>query len=188
MEEEQEPPSPAALTASALIFYAVMAVIGVGVIAAQELDWILIVFGDGDHLIRDVIAGVVAGISIVGLTHLSLRLEAVRNLNDELKAMLGQPGSGAIAVLAVSSAVGEELLFRGALQPMLGLLLTSVIFAALHGGLNARFRLWALFALGAGLLLGGLTLWTDNLLAAILCHFTVNYFNLHTVVHGEERA
>ena len=188
MEEEQEPPSPTALTVSALVFYVVMAVIGAGVIAAQELDWVVVVFGDGANLLRDGVAGVIAGLSVVGLTHLSLRIEAVRTLNNELKSMLGTPGSGAITVLAVSSAVGEELLFRGALQPMLGLLVTSVIFAALHGGLNPTFRLWAVFALGAGLLLGGLTLWTDNLLAAILCHLTVNYFNLHTVIHGEERA
>jgi uncharacterized protein len=188
MEEEQEPPSPTALTVSALMFYVVMAVIGIGLIAAQGLDWLDVIFGDGATLLQDGIAGVVAGLTVVGLTHLSLRLESVRTLNDELKSMLGAPGTGAITVLAVSSAVGEELLFRGALQPMIGLLTTAVIFAALHGGLNPRFRLWAVFALGAGLLLGGLTFWTDNLLAAILCHLTVNYFNLHTVIHGEERA
>ena len=56
------------------------------------------------------------------------------------------------------------------------------------GGFNARFRLWALFAFGAGLLLGGLTLWTNNLLAAILCHLTVNYFNLHTVIQEEDES
>jgi membrane protease YdiL (CAAX protease family) len=188
MEEEQEPPSPAALTVSALIFYVVMAVIGVGLVAMQGSSWVLIVFGDGQHLLRDTAAGAIAGLAVVGLTRLSLRLEAVRALNDTLREMLGSPGTGAIAVLAVSSAIGEELLFRGALQPTLGLVLTSVIFAALHGGLNPRFRLWALFALGAGLLLGGLTLWTGNLLAAILCHLTVNYFNLHTLIHGEEQA
>lgn len=185
-EEQQQPPSPAALTVSAVIFYLVMALIGVGVITAQGLDWVVVVFGDGENVLRDCVVGATAGLLVVGLTQLSLRIEAVRNLNNELKAMLGTPGTGAITVLAVSSSIGEELLFRGALQPMLGLLVTSVIFAALHGGLNPRFRLWAVFALGAGLLLGGLTLWTDNLLAAILCHLTVNYFNLHTVVQEEE--
>lgn len=35
-------------------------------------------------------------------------------------------------ILAVAAGVGEELLFRGALQPVFGLLATSVIFALVH--------------------------------------------------------
>jgi membrane protease YdiL (CAAX protease family) len=186
MEDEQEPPGPAALTVSALVFYAVMAVIGLGMLTLQDLDAGAVIFGDGAHLIRDTLAGAISGLAVVGLTRLTLRYEAVRKLNDELRAMLGSPGSGAIALLAVSSAIGEELLFRGALQPLIGFWLTALIFGLLHGGFNDRFRLWAAFALAAGVLLGALTVWTDNLLAAILCHLTVNYFNLHTVIHGEQ--
>lgn len=188
MEEDQGPPSPAALTGSAVIFYALMALVGIWLLEAQGLDWRLATFGEGEQLERDTLLGVLAGLLVVGLTRLSLRLEAVRKLNEELSGMLGRPGTSAIAVLAVTSAVGEELLFRGALQPLIGFFPTVLLFAALHGGLNPRFRLWALFALAAGLILGALTLWTDNLLAAILCHFTVNYFNLHTVIHRENTS
>jgi len=186
MEDEQEPPGEVALTVSALVFYAVLIVIGIGMLTVQGLDAGTVVFGDGAHLMRDTLVGAVSGLAIVGLTRFSLRYEAVRDLNAELRAMLGSPGSGAIALLAVSSAVGEEFLFRGALQPLIGLWLTAGVFGLLHGGFNARFRLWAAFAVVAGVVLGVLTWWTDNLLAAILCHLTVNYFNLHTVIHGDQ--
>ena len=81
--------------------------------------------------------------------------------------------------------MGEELLFRGALQPLLGFWITAALFGLLHGGTAPRFRSWALFALASGLLLGGLAVYTDNLLAPMLCHLTINYFNLHLVVGTE---
>ena len=185
MDEDQQPPSPEALTTSAVVFYGVMALVGTWLISAQGLDPILIIFGDGTEVARDTLLGAISGLAVVGLTRLSLRFEAVRALNAELSEMLGEPGAGTITALAISSSIGEELLFRGALQPLIGFLPTALLFALLHGGFNARLRLWAIFALLAGFLLGGLTLFTDNLLAAILCHLTVNYFNLHTVVSEE---
>ncbi|MDP6943052.1 MAG: CPBP family intramembrane metalloprotease [Myxococcota bacterium] len=185
MEHELEPPSPTALSVSVVVFYTFFSLLGLGLLALQGLDASAVIFGDGAALARDALAGAVSGLTIVGLTRFAARYEAVRKLSQELAAMLGTPGSGVIALLAVTSAVGEELLFRGALQPLIGFLPTAILFGLLHGGFNARFRLWAAFALAAGLILGALTLWTGNLLAAILCHLTVNYFNLHTVIHGD---
>jgi len=186
MDQDQQPPSPVALTTSALIFYSLMALIGAWLISVQGFDPLQSIFGSGDQVLRDTIIGALAGLGVVALSRLGLRLESVRRLNAELRDMLGRPGSGSIALLAVSSSVGEEILFRGALQPLIGFVPSAIIFALLHGGFKARLRLWALFALAAGILLGALTLWTDNLLASILCHLTVNYFNLHTVVDLEE--
>ena len=41
-------------------------------------------------------------------------------------------GPGEVILLGMSAGIGEELTLRGALQPKLGLLLTSLLFAALH--------------------------------------------------------
>jgi membrane protease YdiL (CAAX protease family) len=38
--------------------------------------------------------------------------------------------------ISICAGVGEELLFRGALQPMWGICITSLVFVALHGYLN----------------------------------------------------
>jgi membrane protease YdiL (CAAX protease family) len=176
------------LAAAAAVFYLVMGLVGVGAITLQGLTPKLVIFGEGGALLRDAAVGALAGLAVVGLTRLAWGLDAVRKLNDEMRTILGDPGTSAITVLAVTSAIGEELLFRGALQPMLGFVPTAVIFGLLHGGFQAKFRLWAVFALLAGLLLGALTLWTDNLLAALLCHMTVNYFNLHKMVEADTRG
>jgi membrane protease YdiL (CAAX protease family) len=58
-------------------------------------------------------------------------------------------------VVALNAGVGEELLFRGALQPLLGLAWTSLAFALLHTGIPrspalAAFALYT-FAMGLGL-------------------------------------
>ena len=38
--------------------------------------------------------------------------------------------------LSIAAGVGEEILFRGAIQPFLGIWITALIFVALHGYLN----------------------------------------------------
>lgn len=43
-----------------------------------------------------------------------------------------------IVFISLCAGVGEELLFRGAMQPLLGIALTAVIFVAIHGYLNPR--------------------------------------------------
>jgi hypothetical protein len=46
--------------------------------------------------------------------------------------LAGQLAPWQMALLALNAGVGEELTLRGALQPRLGIVLTSVLFAALH--------------------------------------------------------
>ena len=46
--------------------------------------------------------------------------------------------------ISLSAGVGEELLFRGAIQPLIGIWPTAVLFIALHGYLS--FRYWRIFA------------------------------------------
>ncbi len=52
-----------------------------------------------------------------------------KEMNEALAKGLG-PGS--VLLLGLSAGVGEEITMRGALQPRLGLTLTSLLFAALH--------------------------------------------------------
>jgi len=184
-DETPEAPSTGALVLSALVFYLLMALVGLGLLAVQELDPTITILGDGESVGRDALLGAGAGLAVVALTWLARGWAPVVELNQELRALLGSPSSAAIALLSVSSAVGEELLFRGALQPLLGFWITAALFGLLHGGTAPRFRSWALFALASGLLLGGLAVYTDNLLAPMLCHLTINYFNLHLVVGTE---
>jgi membrane protease YdiL (CAAX protease family) len=70
----------------------------------------------------------------------------------------------------------EELIFRGWLQPIAGLWLTSAVFAVLHF-LPNRYKwshavTWGMVALyfPVGLAVGWLYAWRDNLLAPIVMH------------------
>jgi membrane protease YdiL (CAAX protease family) len=66
--------------------------------------------------------------------------------------------------------IPEEILFRGAMQPALGLLIPAVIFGAFHAINLAYF----LYATGAGMLLGVLTNWRGGLWAAITAHTVID--------------
>ncbi len=180
-----EAPSSGALVLTAWVFYLLMTLVGLGLMLVQDLPFEGAILGDGANVGFDALLGAGCGIAVVGLTWLFRDLGPVRELNHELRALLGQPSSLAIAGLAVSSAIGEEIFFRGALQPLLGFWITAALFGLLHGGTSRRFRVWTIFAVAAGLLLGWLATYTENLLAPILCHMTINYFNLHLIVGTE---
>jgi membrane protease YdiL (CAAX protease family) len=103
-------------------------------------------------------------------------------LAKELEARLGEAlgivtPSEAIA-LALLSGFAEELFFRGALQGTVGWAAATVLFGLLHSGPGKAFRLWTLFAVVAGALLGGLMVWRGNLLGPIAGHVLVNGVNL----------
>ena len=73
-----------------------------------------------------------------------------------------------ILFLALSAAFGEEALFRGALQPRLGLLVAALLFTAFHDQYGFSFDLALIFllALVLGWLRNSMNLW-----ACIVAHF-----------------
>ena len=73
-------------------------------------------------------------------------------------------------IFGLVAGIPEEILFRGALQPALGWLLTSLLFGALHGVTPAYFAYGTL----ASILLSGLAAWTDGLWAPIAAHTTID--------------
>jgi len=125
------------------------------------------------------VVGVAAGASLAWLsqrlvTHWPPATHLHRVLRD---AVLPLPPRGAM-VLAVGSGLGEELLFRGALQPALGLVPAALLFGALHVAPGRRLWVWPLWAALAGLLFGALHAATGLLLAPVAAHATANYLNL----------
>src|SRR5206468_739957 len=103
------------------------------------------------------IVGVGVGFAIVFLTRLAVhRFDWARQLHRDFRGLLGALSARDIMVLAVASSVGEELLFRGALQPWIGLVPSALVFALLHIGPGSRFLPWTASALVIGLLFGGL--------------------------------
>jgi membrane protease YdiL (CAAX protease family) len=58
------------------------------------------------------------------------------------------PSYLAAPLIGLSAGIGEELLFRGALQPRYGIVLTSILFALLHAQYGLSFITFGTFTLG----------------------------------------
>ena len=81
-------------------------------------------------------------------------------------------------VLALTSAVGEEILFRGALQPVFGIVISSLFFVLLHTQYFLTPAALILFAISLGL---GWLRYRRCTSAAIICHAAYNL--LPFVIH-----
>lgn len=131
------------------------------------------------RLVTNPLLGIAGGLFVVLISRVLVRYFAwARHLHGGFRALLGQLSGREILVLAIASSVGEELLFRGALMPWLGMWPQALLFACLHIGPGSRFLPWTASALVIGLLFGYLALWTGDLGAPIAAHFVINYLNL----------
>jgi membrane protease YdiL (CAAX protease family) len=90
-------------------------------------------------------------------------------------------------ILAVSSSVAEELLFRGALPLLVGEVLANLAFGLFHLPWEWGLRAWPILALGAGALFQGLSVWTGGLLAPTLAHGLLNFLVLYYRVGARPR-
>lgn len=181
----QPSPAPPLSRASLVIgLYGGMALVAL-VIAAGRGDPDLYHFHVTPHwpLLAGPVVGVVVGLSVVGLTRVATkRYVWAKQLHTSFHDLLGPLTTREIVILALASSIGEELLFRGALLPWLGLWPQAVVFALLHVGPGKRFLPWTLSALALGAAFGWLTVWTTNLGAPIAAHFMINFLNLRHIV------
>ncbi|OLC03354.1 MAG: CPBP family intramembrane metalloprotease [Chloroflexi bacterium] len=100
----------------------------------------------------------------------------VQTTSDHLFGGLG--GAAGIAAIALLPGFCEELLFRGALQPRLGLLATSLLFAAIHTEYGLSFDVATIFLIAIGL---GLIRRHANTTATITCHVAYNLLASFTI-------
>jgi membrane protease YdiL (CAAX protease family) len=125
--------------------------------------------------------GVCVGATTVAVTRVVVRRAAWgRALHAALRPAVRSTGNGGLLGVAVASAVGEELLFRGLLVPLAGVVLSSLVFGALHqirGATAARYG-WMAWATVMGLIFGALFAATGSLVGPILGHLIINAYNL----------
>jgi uncharacterized protein len=75
--------------------------------------------------------------------------------------------------LAALSSLAEEIFFRGALMPLIGVWGQALVFGLLHP-MPRRAWLYTAFTFIAGLCFGYATLLTGSLIPAIAAHFVIN--------------
>jgi membrane protease YdiL (CAAX protease family) len=181
----QPSPGPPLSRASLVIcLYSAVGLVAL-VIAAGRGDPDLYRFGAEPHwlLVAGPGAGVAVGLFVVGLTRMATRHFAwARHIHVSFHDLLGALTGKEMVILALASSIGEELLFRGALLPWLGVWWQAVAFALLHVGPGRRFLPWTLSAFALGVGFGWLAVWTSNLGAPITAHFLINFLNLRFIV------
>jgi len=83
----------------------------------------------------------------------------------------GLGGPFGIAALALAPGICEEILFRGALQPRLGIVPTALLFTSIHTQYGFSLDLLAVFVLAIGL---GVVRKYTNTTTSSLCHTSYN--------------
>jgi uncharacterized protein len=123
--------------------------------------------------------GVSLGAVTVAASRILVRRAAwARALHAALRPAVHRAGTAGLLAIALASAVGEELLFRGLLLQLLGIVASSVIFGALHQTRGPARWGWMGWATVMGLLFGGVFAGTGSLAGPIVGHALVNGANL----------
>jgi len=125
-------------------------------------------------------AGIAFGLVIVAFVISALSSVLVRyvqpDIYDRINDNLGTMTSGidswwGALVLGLCAGIGEEVLFRGAIQPKYGIIVTAIVFAVLHQQYGASFVTAGVFAVG---ILFGLERKYFNTTACIITHAAYN--------------
>ena len=182
LAEMMQAAGPMDLTASLWaqqIVMAIMAIVGVGWLARRSFGHTFRRLAIVKPSVKQVLAGVGLGIVMgAGIAVVEVLLSKagiagdadVAKLSEQLLGPLTQSAFG-IITLGVAAAIGEESIFRGALQPRFGLIFTTLLFALLHS--TYGFTLATLIVFGVGLVLGIVRL-RANTTTSMLVHAFYN--------------
>lgn len=151
----------------------VVARLGYGPLSAAQLG-ICVLF----------VVGALALSAVTDALFAALQPELYERVGELSSQLFSTQGMGLASVLlfgvtlGVGAALGEESLFRGAVQPVLGILPTSLLFAALHIQYGPSVSIVYILLLSVGL---GLLRKRINTSAAFVAHAG---FNFSTVLLG----
>jgi hypothetical protein len=135
--------------------------------------------GEASGVLVSLGLGVCVGSVTVAVSRVMVRrAEWARALHAALRPTVRDAGNVWLFAVALASAAGEELLFRGLLVPVVGVVLSSLVFGALHQ-IRGRARWgWMGWATLMGLLFGCIFAATGSLLGPIVAHAMINGANL----------
>ena len=153
---------------------------------SETVNLQLALTGDGKFL-EQLAVGALAGLAIAVGAHYLIASPLLNAVNNSYARMLGRfrLTLSEIVLISLCAGVGEEMLFRGAVQPFLSIPITSVLFVAIHGYLNPRD--WRLSVYGVymtvGIALLGYLAETRGLLSAMIGHTLIDVYLLLYMQH-----
>jgi membrane protease YdiL (CAAX protease family) len=176
-----------------VVAYAGAAALGVGIGVARHAPNVLVctpwvamprALGHASSLGLGV---VLAMIVVIGTRHLVRTRVWAERLHRELRPAARALAPSTLPWIALASGIGEEVLFRGALVPALGVVVSSAAFGLLHQTRGPARVTWMVFAAAMGLAFGALFRSTGSLLGPIVAHVVINAINLRFLVEHDPR-
>jgi len=180
VELDRRPPERISRAALVLGLYGALALLAVGIGAVRgNLNIVQLPGSTPERFLLGPLLGIAVGLLVVFLTRLTVhRFDWARRLHRSFRGLLGSLGARDVLVLGLASSIGEELFFRGAMLPWLGLWGSALVFALLHIGPGVRYLPWTLSAFIMGVVLGEMFIVLGDLSGPVVAHFTINYLNL----------
>jgi len=164
------------------------------------LGWFILQFFEDDPLkmmvrgqiplILQLVYGLGLGVVFGKIASWVISLPALRDSSEKYVRMISTLNLRLPAILFLSfcAGFGEEFLFRGAIQPLLGIWLTAIIFVAIHGyinPLNWRISVYGVAMTGIIACLGWMTeIW--GIFSACAAHMAIDVV-LFTYLAGRSR-
>jgi membrane protease YdiL (CAAX protease family) len=163
--------------------YACMGAAGAGIAVALGLDPVAcdgwLGMGGAASALSSLGMGVcVATAAIAATRTLAGRAGWARALHAALRPAVEGAGDASLFAVAIASGVGEELLFRGLLVQVVGVLAASLLFGVLHQVRGSARWGWMALATGIGLVFAVIFRATGSLLGPIAAHALINGANL----------
>ena len=174
--------SPGAVLTSQLPFFAV-ALLGVGVGVRRNLRETVDRLGYGSLSVKQLgvvvvfVGGALALSAAADALFAAFQPELYRKVGEISDSLFDPRGLSPVPavlfalLIGVGAGLGEETLFRGAVQPVLGILGTSVLFASMHVQYGPSLLLVYVFLLSVGL---GLLRRYINTTASFVAHAAYN--------------
>jgi uncharacterized protein len=129
--------------------------------------------------LTSLVLGVVLALAVIVSSRVMVsRTTWARRLHLELRPFAQHLRPIDMVLLAVFSSLGEELLFRSLFTPMLGVIISSVLFGLAHQIPGPSRWVWVIWASLVGLALASIFAATGILAGCMLAHALVNGVNL----------
>ncbi len=136
--------------------------------------------------VYSLLLGAFFGGLVVILSRLSVsRFRWAQRMHREFRPVARQLTPGGVVLLAALSATGEELLFRGLLQPVMGLIPQALLFGIVHQMRGPSRWVWVTWATIVGLGLGLIFQLTGALIGPVVAHAVINGLNLSFLKHHD---
>jgi membrane protease YdiL (CAAX protease family) len=144
---------------------------------------------------RDIVIGLAAAIVLALINYLLLTRAPANWVVNGVRAvyrqtivpLFGGLHPAGVVLIGAAAGIGEEWLFRGIVQPLAGLIATSVLFGIAHIG-GRRMLPFGVWAMAMGLVMGALAIVTGGLTAPIVAHGVYDMLALEYIRRGAQRA